>query len=519
MSDKIGNVKQIFMTADPIGQRRELIERINDDSDFSLEKRTDMTLATNTSKLMHFPLTGTRDFESKGAGTYRSLRSEFFSVMISQMILLDLMYNYVDQGDSGLTLKDGYGPMSVKDLGTVTTKQPFPENPYTGSIARCEHEAYTILKKMTVNGQFKVQVIKNQQRGLPVLNVFAWYDKLFFKVDAVKIGRYRNVYLNMTFTSQEHLANTYSAILSAKGEYEEARGFFHAPWEDLQQLCDALENSDLKPQFRDFVRMQRRSWQTQGKGFTTMEEKKVITDDDVQAFFFELLDLYEEKLADGKIPAPVRRLPRAHALHANAHGSPSRPTMTADELRLADEWGVDPDEMHSYLSMTGTRSHGQTADPNQQGDPRTPSINIDPRRPPPARRPQQETKSEKPRRQDSEDSPKQGEPSPSNNKQKRFPTDEKCRDIDMAKAKQLGLSQELACRRRILDKMGNATTCLGDHLTNHCPRAPKVKLAMLKPMHPYQTDSPIHSLDEWNQLFPGVSPFVEGSLLILRHQD
>ena len=272
---------------------------------------------------------------------------------------------------------------------------------------------------MTVNGQFKVQVIKNQQRGLPVLNVFAWYDKLFFKVDAVKIGRYRNVYLNMTFTSQEHLANTYSAILSAKGEYEEARGFFHAPWEDLQQLCDALENSDLKPQFRDFVRMQRRSWQTQGKGFTTMEEKKVITDDDVQAFFFELLDLYEEKLADGKIPAPVRRLPRAHALHANAHGSPSRPTMTADELRLADEWGVDPDEMHSYLSMTGTRSHGQTADPNQQGDPRTPSINVDPRRPPPARR------SEKPRSQDSEDSPKQGEPSPSNNKQKRFPTDEK----------------------------------------------------------------------------------------------
>ena len=128
MSDKIGNVKQNFMTADPIGQRREIIERINDaDSDFSLEKRTDMTLATNTSKLMHFPLTGTRDFESKGAGTYRSLRSEFFSVMISQMILLDLMYNYVDQGDSGLTLKDGYGPMSVEDLGSVTKTNHFPQ--------------------------------------------------------------------------------------------------------------------------------------------------------------------------------------------------------------------------------------------------------------------------------------------------------------------------------------------------------------------------------------------------------
>ena len=80
----------------------------------------------------------------------------------------------------------------------------------------------------------KSKLSKNQQRGLPVLNVFAWYDKLFFKVDAVKIGRYRNVYLNMTFTSQEHLANTYSAILSAKGEYEEARGYFYAPWKDLQ---------------------------------------------------------------------------------------------------------------------------------------------------------------------------------------------------------------------------------------------------------------------------------------------
>ena len=85
MSDKIGNIK-IFMTDDPIGQQRELIDRINNDSDFSLEKGIDMTLATNTSKLMQFPSMGTRDFESKGAGTYRSLRTEFFSVMISQMI-------------------------------------------------------------------------------------------------------------------------------------------------------------------------------------------------------------------------------------------------------------------------------------------------------------------------------------------------------------------------------------------------------------------------------------------------
>ena len=84
------------------------------------------------------------------------------------------MYNYIDPGDSDLSLKDGYGPMSMQDLGPVTKAKPYPENPYTGSIiARCEHEAYMILKKMTVHGQFKVQVIKNQQRNLPVLNVFA----------------------------------------------------------------------------------------------------------------------------------------------------------------------------------------------------------------------------------------------------------------------------------------------------------------------------------------------------------
>jgi hypothetical protein len=70
------------------------------------------------------------------------------------------------------------------------------------------------------------------------------------------------------------------------------------------------------------------------------------------------------------------------------------------------------------------------------------------------------------------------------------------------------VAQEIACRRKIIDKLGNATDCHKEHLTNHCPFAPKVKLAMMNPMHPYQTDSPISSLDEWNRLFPGASPFI-----------
>ena len=79
-----------------------------------------MTLATNTSKLVKFPLTGAKDFNSNGIGTYRNLRSEFVSVLVTQMIMLDVMYNYIKEGDEGLALKDGFGPVKISDLGTVS---------------------------------------------------------------------------------------------------------------------------------------------------------------------------------------------------------------------------------------------------------------------------------------------------------------------------------------------------------------------------------------------------------------
>jgi hypothetical protein len=54
-------------------------------------KRTNMTLATNTTKLVKFPLTGAKDFNSTGIRTYRNLRSEFVSVLVTQMIMLDVV--------------------------------------------------------------------------------------------------------------------------------------------------------------------------------------------------------------------------------------------------------------------------------------------------------------------------------------------------------------------------------------------------------------------------------------------
>ena len=289
-------MKKSFFSPDPIQERRDEIEKI-EKTEYTLPKRTDMTLATNTSKLVKFPLTGAKDFNSNGIGTYRNLRSEFVSVLVTQMIMLDVMYNYIKEGDEGLALKDGFGPVKISDLGTVSKTKPFPPNPYVGSIDRCEDEAYTILKKMAFNGQLKTMIIKNQQRNLPVLNVLAFYDKLFFKMDAHKIGRYRSAYLNMTFSSQSHFANTYAEIEAAKAEYEEARGSFHQPWEDLQQLCDALENSDVQSHFRDFLRNQRKEWTSAGKGFSTAEQKASIVDLDVQTFFLELLDNYEDQEA------------------------------------------------------------------------------------------------------------------------------------------------------------------------------------------------------------------------------
>ena len=503
----------------PFKKRRDEIEKL-EKTDYALPKRTDMTLATNTSKLIKFPLTGAREFNSKGIDTYRNLRAEFFSVLVTQQILLDVMYNYLEKGTEGLTLKDGYGPVKLSSLGTITKTSPYPLNPYVGSIAHCENEAYTILGKMVHNGKLKTMILKYQSRNQPVFNVFAFYDKLFFKMDANKISRFRNVYLTMTFSSQSHLADSYGSIEAAKSDYEEARGFFHEPWEDLQHLCDALENSDLKAHFRDFLRSQRKDWSSAGKGFTTSDQKDAFEDLDVQTFFLELVDHYDEQLRDGKIAAPIRRMPTPHSHLSQAFHSeqPGEDEVSQHEIEMAHALSVDPDELHAYLSMSGTNSypkHGSpeygnpSPDPTQMGDPRQPSFSIDPRRDPPNRAPSRPKAKETPTTSyGKENQPKADRPVRSEPKKSKYPNDERCRELDEANAKKIGSVQKIACRRKILDALGNATQCGGPHSTNHCDKAPKVKLAMLNPMHPYQTDSPISSLDEWNRLFPGVSPFV-----------
>jgi len=138
-------MKTHIFTDDPIQDRRNELELMIQ-TDHKI-KRIDMTSAANSSKLTRYPLTGTANFNSQGVATYRSLRSEFFAVLVSQMIMLDVMYNYVTTGDEGLAFKDGFGPVPLKDMGNVDKKNPFPENPYAGSILRCEQEAYTIFEK------------------------------------------------------------------------------------------------------------------------------------------------------------------------------------------------------------------------------------------------------------------------------------------------------------------------------------------------------------------------------------
>ena len=64
-------MKKSFFSPDPIQERRDEIEKI-ESTEYTLPKRTDMTLATNTSKLVKFPLTGAKDFNSNGIAAYRS---------------------------------------------------------------------------------------------------------------------------------------------------------------------------------------------------------------------------------------------------------------------------------------------------------------------------------------------------------------------------------------------------------------------------------------------------------------
>ena len=73
-------MKKSFFPSDPIQDRRDEIAKI-EKAEYDLPKRTDMTVATNTSKLVKFPLTGAKDFNSNGIATYRNLRSEFVSVL------------------------------------------------------------------------------------------------------------------------------------------------------------------------------------------------------------------------------------------------------------------------------------------------------------------------------------------------------------------------------------------------------------------------------------------------------
>ena len=84
-----------------------------------------------------------------------------------------------------------------------------------------------------------------------------------------------------------------------------------------------------------------------------------------------------------------------------------------------------------------------------------------------------------------------------------------CRRRDEERAKKEGLAQSIACRRKIVDASGVLVNCHGEHLSNHCDRAPKVNLARLHPMHPFplQENSPVESLNDWVHFTSGLKEY------------
>ena len=58
-----------------------------------------------------------------------------------------------------------------------------------------------------------------------------------------------------------------------------------------------------------------------------------------------------------------------------------------------------------------------------------------------------------------------------------------------------------------MDASGVLVNCHGEHLSNHCDRAPKVNLARLHPMHPFQENSPVESLNDWVHFTSGLKEY------------
>ncbi|MBT6054732.1 MAG: hypothetical protein HOH16_04790 [Planctomycetaceae bacterium] len=289
-------------------------------------------------------------------------------------------------------------------------------------------------------------------------------------------------------------------MTQAKTEWEDALGYYHEPYEDIRFLYDAIEQGNMAKHFRHFIEDCENQWDGEHKDLDHVKKRANFIEQDVQTFFLSFRDKYEIMVKDGAIPAPVSSMPQvgANVFH-----------MDSDlNQRFQEEYGIDP---AVFLSMYGTPSGVQIENDNPIADPNSYENPVGVDRSLPRRRRQFADKDFASANRDvkkkmtvtgTRDERKKKTQSPS------FTNKEACRVLDAANAKRKNLSQEIACRRRNLDKDGVIKECQGNHLSLECPHAPKIHhLQALHPLHPLQNDSPIMSVEEWEEYTTGCSSY------------
>ena len=79
--------------ADLVQERKDLIAKCNDESNFKLT-RVDMTSPDKITKVRKYRFTADANYASIHADYYLKLRRDWFSIVETQKILPDLLYNY-----------------------------------------------------------------------------------------------------------------------------------------------------------------------------------------------------------------------------------------------------------------------------------------------------------------------------------------------------------------------------------------------------------------------------------------
>jgi hypothetical protein len=211
-------------------------------------------------------------------------------------------------------------------------------------MADYEHEANTVLHAMICGGPVGIMLMKMEQRHQPILNLFGYFDRIFFANDEDKVDQYRNIFIKMTFDDIKAPVDMLSDMQAAKATWEVAGCYFHESHEDVQFLIDAWKNGNM---IKHFCGVIKDAWTEDGKGMVNSEQKARFTDSDVNDIAMTISDHYLQLLKDDHIPAPILKMP---VLGAHAHAA----SLSEDNYEdISNALGVAP---QAFLSMMNTRS-------------------------------------------------------------------------------------------------------------------------------------------------------------------